>query len=210
MKSVIGIDFDNTIISYDNLIHKIALEKNLIPPHFTKSKTKIRDHLRQLPGGEIEWQKIQALIYGPRITEANLIDGVKEFLKDCKDNGIKVYIISHKTEHSNLYQGGTNFRTSALNWMKENIFSDLLSEKEVYFTPTQDEKIQTVANLGCTHFIDDLEEIFGQEIFPGDVKKILFDPHGKASIRGEIAIFTTWNDIHKFCFTGITKRLATT
>ena len=105
MKSVIGIDFDNTIISYDHLIHKVAVEKNLIPSAFSKSKKEIRDHLRTIPGGEIEWQKIQALIYGPRITEANLMEGVNDFLKACKDNGIKVYIISHKTEHSNLYQG---------------------------------------------------------------------------------------------------------
>ncbi len=200
MKSVIGIDFDNTIISYDYLIHKIAVEKNLISSAFPKSKKEIRNHLRTFPGGEIEWQKIQALIYGSRITEAGLMEGATDFLKACKDNKIKVYIISHKTEHSNLYRGGTNFRTSALNWMKENIFSDLLSEKEVYFTSTQDEKIKTVADLGCTHFIDDLEEIFDQEIFPRDVKKILFNPHGKASVRGEIAIFTAWKDINKLFF----------
>ena len=33
----IGIDFDNTIVIYDDLFHKIASEENLIPINFPKS-----------------------------------------------------------------------------------------------------------------------------------------------------------------------------
>ena len=42
----IGIDFDNTIVIYDDLFHKIASEENLIPINFPKSKLLIREYLR--------------------------------------------------------------------------------------------------------------------------------------------------------------------
>ena len=125
-KQVIGIDFDNTLISYDDLIHTLAVEQKLIPSSFVKQKKEIRDYLRTQPGGEIEWQKIQALIYGARIGEAQLIEGVKSFLRNCAKHGIKVYIVSHKTEFSNLYKDGINFRASALQWMQEHLFSENL------------------------------------------------------------------------------------
>ena len=43
----IGIDFDNTIVSYDDLFHKIATEQKLIPENFPHSKLLIRDYLRK-------------------------------------------------------------------------------------------------------------------------------------------------------------------
>ena len=44
---ILGIDFDNTIVRYDNLFYKIALEKGLIDTSIGKSK-EIRDYLRSL------------------------------------------------------------------------------------------------------------------------------------------------------------------
>ena len=37
----LGIDFDNTIVIYDELFYKVALERNLIPINFSKNKLKI-------------------------------------------------------------------------------------------------------------------------------------------------------------------------
>lgn len=207
MELIIGIDFDNTIISYDRLIHKIALEKGLIPPSFSQSKKEIRDHLRRQPQGEIEWQKIQALIYGARIQEAALISGVKPFLQECAQRNIKVYIISHKTEYSNLYKEGVNFRTSALNWMNEHLFSEHLAAAAVHFTSTQDEKIIKIGSLGCTHFIDDLEEVLNSPLFPQKVTKILFNQQsGSGNVsklssqlsHGNMNFFSSWEEIHHY------------
>ena len=38
---IIGIDFDNTIIKYDELFYKISLEQNLIPSNIIKDKVLI-------------------------------------------------------------------------------------------------------------------------------------------------------------------------
>ena len=43
---ILGIDFDNTIIKYDELFHKIACEKDLISSELPKQKNAVRDFLR--------------------------------------------------------------------------------------------------------------------------------------------------------------------
>ena len=40
----IGLDFDNTIIDYDFLFYKLALELKLIPIDIHKSKVGVRDY----------------------------------------------------------------------------------------------------------------------------------------------------------------------
>ena len=45
---IFGLDFDNTIVSYDSLFHKGAVELNLINQDFSVNKIKIRDYLRSI------------------------------------------------------------------------------------------------------------------------------------------------------------------
>ena len=40
---LIGIDFDNTIVCYDRVFHKAALEKGLIPADLPPSKGRVRE-----------------------------------------------------------------------------------------------------------------------------------------------------------------------
>ena len=62
---VLGLDFDNTIIKYDELFHKIAYEKELIPADLPKEKNAVRNYLRQ-NNIEDEWTMIQGEVYGER------------------------------------------------------------------------------------------------------------------------------------------------
>ena len=39
---IIGLDFDNTIVSYDQLFHKVSVEQKLIDETFEVNKIKIR------------------------------------------------------------------------------------------------------------------------------------------------------------------------
>jgi hypothetical protein len=43
----------------------------------------------------------------------------------------------------------------------------------VYFEGTRTEKIARIVALGCTHFIDDLEEVFDDPAFPSGVERLL-------------------------------------
>ena len=76
----LGIDFDNTLIIYDALFKKAALEKNLIPLNFPECKNSIRDYLRER-GQEKLFTILQGEIYGSRIFEASPAKGMYETLK---------------------------------------------------------------------------------------------------------------------------------
>ena len=78
MKLRIGIDFDNTIACYDQLFHRMALEKGLIPADLPEGKSQVRDYLRH-GGKEDAWTELQGHVYGARMGEAPPFPGVIEF-----------------------------------------------------------------------------------------------------------------------------------
>ena len=204
MDYVIGVDFDNTLVSYDDVMYGVALQQGLIHSGTRKSKRDIRDRIRQLPDGEIGWQRLQAIVYGPRMRDARLIDGVQTFFELCQQHKVRVYIISHKTKFAKLDETGTNLRVAALTWMRRNRFFEAdglgLSQKDVYFESTRREKIERISQLGCTHFIDDLEETFLEDSFPMSVEKIPYAPHMQHSSIPGARVFTTWKEISDYLF----------
>lgn len=203
-RPIIGVDFDNTIVTYNELLYKVAVQRGLIPSTVEKSKKDIRDQIRLLPDGEIEWQKLQAIAYGPRISEAKLNAGVWEFFELCKCNNVKVYIVSHKTEFAEYDETRTNLCTTALGWLRANQFFQPaglgLSLEAVFFGATRQEKIKYIGQLGCTHFIDDLEETFLEEGFPADVEKILYAPCYPRVAMSRVKVITSWHEISEYFF----------
>ena len=201
---VIGLDFDNTLISYDALMHRICIERRWIEPSVPICKKDIRDCLRLRPGGEIEWQELQGMVYGPRLAEAGMIDGVVDFCRRGRGLGAQLYIVSHKTEYAGYDETRTNLRLAALTWMQRHHFFDEtglgFSIDQVYFAPTRSEKIEQIARLGCTHFIDDLEEVFWEATFPEQIKKILFAPHGSIQSIPSIKSLATWEAVGDYVF----------
>ncbi len=204
VRRIIGVDFDNTLVSYDEAIYRIAVERGLIAPATTRSKRTIRDALRRLPGGEDAWQDIQRLVYGVRIVEARLREGVSEFFAQCHAHQTKVFIVSHKTEFPNGQPDGVNLRAAATAWMARHDFFSAaglgLATSDVYFESTRQEKIVRLAALGCAHFIDDLEETFLEASFPDGVEKILLDANGPAAARSDISTLATWKEITDHLF----------
>jgi hypothetical protein len=210
---IVGVDFDNTLIIYDELFEKLALDRNLLDRNLLddrafmvktiQGKRQIRDALRAQPNGEIEWQKLQADAYGPRIGEARLADGAGRFLELAKSAGITVFTVSHKTEWASQDRTGTNLRRAALDWMASNgLFAEDagLTPGKVFFGSTRAEKIAHIRNLGCTHFIDDLEETFRETDFPAGVTRILYAPHSTATAPAGVMVVQSWNQICEYFF----------
>lgn len=203
-KISVGVDFDNTLVSYDNLIHLVAAERGLIDSETHATKKLVRDHIRELPNGETEWQKVQALVYGPRIGEAVPSEGATEFLEECYRHGVKVNIVSHKTEFASYDETGTNLRSAALSWLEQHRLLDSesygLTGDDIYFESTRKDKIKRIKKLGCTHFIDDLEETFLEQSFPDTVKKLLYSPHLLAPTVANVELAGTWNQMADHLF----------
>lgn len=200
----VGVDFDNTLVSYDTLIHLVAECRGLIGPETAARKKLVRDSIRQLPNGETEWQKIQALVYGPRIGEATPSEGATEFLKQCVRHGVKVNIVSHKTEFASYDETGTNLRSAAMSWLEQHRFLDSdsygLTGNDIYFESTRRNKVERIGKLGCTHFIDDLEETFLEQDFPSQVKKLLYSPLSDRTTTAHIDLTGDWSTMTEHLF----------
>ena len=200
----IGIDFDNTIAGYDHLFNVAARENGWLSDDAPRTKRKIRDLLRAGEDGETKWQDLQARVYGPLMSQAELISGAGEFLARCKKAGAEVFIVSHKTEFASRDQGAINLRVQSRDWMEKRGFFDpqsyAIDPANVYFEATRDDKIQRLANLGIGCFIDDLEEVFLDAAFPADVRQLHFAPGLKKANGAAYASFPTWNEISDAVF----------
>lgn len=178
----IAIDFDNTLIDYDKVFLKAARDRGLIDNEFEGSKRVVRDAIRCLPDGEIAWQRLQGYVYGAGITGAVPFDGVPDFLRRCRAEGISIFIVSHKTQYGHYDPMRVDLRQAALSWMCQWEFfaPDQIGipPEHVHFADTRAAKITRLAALHCTHIIDDLEEVFADRLFPRNVMRILFGEYG--------------------------------
>ena len=117
----IGIDFDNTLVSYDNVFLRAAIDRKLLPEHFIGDKTEVRDSIRSRVGDE-QWAKLQAEVYGRRMAEAVMIEGARGFVAACRYNNATVSIVSHKTRFAAADPGGADLHIAAMAWMERNGF----------------------------------------------------------------------------------------
>ena len=118
----IGLDFDNTLITYDDVFLNLARERGLTGADFLGRKQAIRDAIRLLPDGELSWQQLQGQVYGKGVARALMFDGVGSFLKQCRQHNVPVVIVSHKTEFGHHDPERVNLRQAALDWMTEQGF----------------------------------------------------------------------------------------
>jgi hypothetical protein len=173
----IGIDFDNTIIAYDEVFCLMAQSCGLIDAGFSGRKQAVRDAIRLGPDGELAWQRLQGQVYGKGIKGARLVGGVQAFLRRCRAEQCAVVVVSHKTEYGHYDPDRVNLRKAALDWMTtQGLFAGdcAIKLEDIYFEDTRAEKLKRIAALRLTHFIDDLEEVLTDPGFPPTVKRILF------------------------------------
>ncbi len=190
----LGVDFDNTIVCYDQLLHRVAREQGLIPGTVPVNKQAVRDSLRHC-GREDEWTELQGYVYGPRLCDAEPFPGVLEFFRQVVDAGVEVCIISHKSRHP--YRGlPYDLHNAALCWLEQHgFFSPAgigLPRQNVYLEPTKTAKLERIAKVVCTHFVDDLPELLAEPAFPAGVVRMLFDPTGAHAGADEFVRLSNW------------------
>ena len=193
--NTIGLDFDNTLVIYDTLFYKLAIERDLIPKSLSKNKIIIRNYLRSI-NKDKEFTKLQSEVYGRRIIEAPIAPNAYDSLKRLKEK-YKLIIISHKTKYP---YAGPNYdlHKSCIGWLEKNNFfaSDGLNLKinDIFFEPTKEDKIERIKNTGCNYYVDDLPEIL--QNIGDDVKKILYTNNKKgANNNDSFSILKDWKEI---------------
>ena len=199
---IIGIDFDNTIVSYDPLFYTVALESQLIPDNLPKNKIAVRNYLRQTDR-ESEWTLLQGRVYGNRMNDAIPHDGVLQFMKNAQLNGHKLCIISHKTR--NPFLGPAyDLHEAAYKWIESAIISQgiyLKKNSNIFFELTKEDKILRISNLDCDVFIDDLPEILNMKGFLNKTQRVLYDPENTyGSTKSSFQVANTWEAIQNILF----------
>lgn len=195
----LGIDFDNTLVCYDRVFHRLAATRGDIPPDTPVDKTAVRDAIRATRGND-RWTELQGEVYGARMEEAALYPGVAAFLAAARDRGVAVWIVSHKTERPargypyDLHAAARTFLD--LTGITTGP-QPLVDPQHVFLEPTREQKAGTIGRLRCTHFIDDLPEFLEEPFFPSGIARILFDPAGQHEPTPDYAAFGSWTALRE-------------
>jgi hypothetical protein len=189
----VGVDFDNTIVCYDEVFHRLALDEALIPSSLPCDKTSVRDFLRAA-GREDRWTAMQAIAYGERMPEARPFPGVQDFFTACAERSLRVSIISHRTRLP-IVGEPCDLHAAAFRWLEANGLVDLVSHASIHFLETRAGKVVQVGEAGCTHFIDDLPEFLAEPLLPRALRRILFDPARVTRAKPELTVAASWAEI---------------
>tara|TARA_X000000950_G_scaffold289425_1_gene413265 strand:+ start:7708 stop:9231 length:1524 start_codon:yes stop_codon:yes gene_type:complete len=171
----LGIDLDNTIICYDDLLYKLAKKK------FSKIKINKNKNTKKKIKTEIinnynnrEWTKLQGLIYGKELVKASLFKDFYKTVNYLKDH-YEIFVVSHKTKYPAIGKK-IDLRKASKKFLCKNKISyckdELIKNKNIFFANSKKEKINIIRKKKLDIFIDDLNEIL--RCLPKDVKKIHF------------------------------------
>jgi len=190
----IGIDLDNTIINYENVFYDVALDKGLISNKIEKTKTAVKNYIIK-DSGEDNWTRLQGSVYGDNIIKAPYYDGFLAFLELVKEKNIEIFIVSHKTKYPYLGDR-VNLHNSARKWLDFNGFFEkkYLTNDNVFFRETKNEKVLKIIDLALDFFIDDLSDVLLHDNFPLNTKKL----HFNLDKHKELLNFNNWNDISSY------------
>lgn len=172
---LIGLDFDNTIVCYDKAIVRLADELFDLPPDLPRTKSALRDFLRQT-NREPEWTAFQGALYGPGMTYAEPFKQALETMQALTDMGHSLCIISHR---SPLPYAGPPYdlHAAARAWIERSLANrGLIENDRANFYESFGQKIAAIRKFGCEVFLDDLPEVLEDEHFPSTCRAILFDP----------------------------------
>ena len=162
----IGIDFDNTIVCYDNSFGVLAEKIKNLPGTTPRNKLSIRDYLRS-QGREEDWVEFQGLLYGPGMKYAAPFKGAIEAMKSLLRDGHSLSVISHRSKYP---YGGPQYdlHSYASKWIEDNLVPHGLfklgeSCGRISFHTTLESKLQEISSQSCDVFIDDLPKVICSE-----------------------------------------------
>jgi hypothetical protein len=196
---ILGIDFDNTLVSYDGVFHRVASDQGLITPDIGRGKDDVRKFLRSIDR-EDDWTALQGEVYGAQMHLASLYEGAVAAIRKLMAAGAHIRIISHKTKFP--FKGPRyDLHEAALGFLASRGIAGaadaLLEPSNVFFELTIEEKLKRIASENCTVFIDDLPEILNHHGFPDHVRPLLFDPQDIHAAHGRLERMRSWRDVER-------------
>lgn len=172
----IGLDLDNTIVCYDESLHRLAVELCGMPRSVPRLKSSVRQYFRTA-GRDSDWTALQGVAYGSRMNEAKPFPGALEFLHCAAQAGHDLFIASHRTRNPVIGEP-IDMHLLALNWLRaEGFIGEWLLEERVFFEETREQKILRITENRPDIFLDDLPEVLADAAFPRTTRALLFAPY---------------------------------
>lgn len=195
----IGLDLDNTIITYDAAFAKVGVDIGLLAAgHALRTKEDVKASLITPERGEQDWMRLQGQVYGRYIDSAALNEGVAAFIREMRGRGARISIISHKTRFGH-FDDEVNLWDAARGWLdRQGFFSAEgfgLDVADLHFLETRDEKVSMIDRAGCDAFVDDLPEVLHHPAFPKNVVGLWFAGDRPAADGAGLAPYRNWIDI---------------
>lgn len=184
----IGLDFDNTLIRYDEVFRQLALDRGWISRSSPVSKAAVKSHLLKKDGNDFRWQALQAEAYGRKILAAKPFPGSRDFIRKALQAGHQLYIVSHKTESSNI-NASLRLRERAILWLKKNDIP-----VKAIFASSREEKVRLIKSLNLDLFVDDLPEVLEHPLFPSETQRVHFAPNGERDARAPAVRVASWKE----------------
>jgi hypothetical protein len=195
---LVGLDFDNTIVCYDESVVMLSREIPDLPHDLPRTKVSLRDYLRA-QGREEEWTAFQGVLYGPGMRHAEPYKYAIPVMRDIVEAGHQLVIVSHRSRRP--YAGPPHdLHAAAVSWVADRLqrfglFGDINASTSVYFLETRDAKVATIGKLGCSVFVDDLPEVLEAPGFPDSTAAVLFDPLGEFAKHPSRHMIRTWSQL---------------
>jgi len=192
----IGLDFDNTIVCYDNAIARWADELFHLPEEVPRTKLGQRDYLSS-EGRESEWTAFQGELYGPGMGYAQPFEGAITTMQQLKADGHNLTIVSHRSRFP--YAGRRyDLHQAAQEWIATRLEIEGISptnSNSVHFMESRQDKLAKIAETDCTVFLDDLPEVLEAPGFPSLTVGILFSPNNYCTqVDGQLTI-SNWKQL---------------
>ena len=200
--AIIGVDFDNTLIIYDDLLKKLALDRDLLGDRAIEGKRQIRDALRRAERrnrvAETASRRLRSLHRrGPPGRRR------RPFPPACpgsRNHGL------YDQSQDRMGQSGPHRHKLA----PGGVGLDGGQRAVRRFRGTEPRQGLLRRNARgenrpyprsrCTHFIDDLEETFAETSFPAGVARILYAPHPTPTPPPGVMVVQSWKQICEYFF----------
>jgi hypothetical protein len=192
----IALDLDNTIIDYDEAFVRAAEAEGLIRPGEASGKSALLRLIWSRGGGDLDWQRLQARVYGPDIGLARMADGFDAFLARALRQGAELHVISHKSRTAAAAPDGTDLREAARAWLDACgiIGPGALAHERVLFADTREDKVAAIRRLECAILVDDLIEVLNHPALPSYVRRLHYAPQGDGPEPG-VETCRSWAEV---------------
>lgn len=194
---IVGLDFDNTIVSYEKAIARLIEAKDLMLDPISSTKNDLKRYFIE-SGNESGWTELQGELYGPFMRYAEPFVGALESMEDMLRSGNTLVVVSHRSrfpymgEKYDLHDAARQWLKRWMGSKKDRLGRSLISE--VYFLEEKDMKLQKIREIGCDIFLDDLVSILRDPDFPRETRRALFDPNGQSCEDGQYSRVGSWDE----------------